>query len=364
MLVWVKGFRVLHKTKGFAKQTYVIFKATLNSSLHKWTRGRRRYVTLDIMHWLAAGTRKLQVAELTMVKREGAQRDTGEAMAHNSDEEATAEIQASTPMQAGEGDAGDAGDAGDEGNVGDEGEGKGVMVGKWRWERVSDKWVNAGGVLVAAVTLSLLSNGRLGESVLSVQLAATLIGLGLHRIALSVPLPHILRCIVLCIWVSGCVMPVGWAALLELLLGHRRAGMPWYSAVWRIYALLCVWIALCALYERVARPRMAQLRASIMGGSGGGSGYSMTAVGRDRDMARRDSRLVAIRERVAILLRRKKRLQAKLERAAALPADGARAADEMRAMADDVDDVDDQLRLRQMEWTDALRTDNYGAFYR
>lgn len=127
-------------------------------------------------------------------------------------------------------------------------------------------------------------------------------------------------------------------------------------------------------------------------------GNSVAAEARNRNMEDRRVALEAIKTRVAILLRRKKRLLLNSKRkdteiesirkAIALkeragiadpnePYDGDSEAcvsvlrenenglvSDAEVIKEDLEDVDDQLKLRQLEWTEALHVDNYTTFYR
>lgn len=265
--------------------------------------------------------------------------------------------------------------------------------------RLTSTWASAAGVLAISITIAALPLGKLGQFPFSFQLAATLICLSLLPISLRysihqrVPTPLFRTLAIL--WLVFCCAPCAYALMMELFTGHRRPDMRWYDAVWRVYAVLFLWILFSVMNERYIKPFWREHSHQYLGRF---FGNSVAVEAQKRNMEDRRIALEAIKSRVAILLRRKKRLLlsskrkdteietirkaiALKEKAATEDPNGSGGGDTETCLSvlreketvlvtdaeitkENLEDVEDQLKLRQMEWTDALHVDNYRTFYR
>lgn len=172
---------------------------------------------------------------------------------------------------------------------------------------------SVGATLATAIAVGCLFNGLLGTGLFSTQLTGVLIitcwapYLYVRKITsrISTPLAVILISIAL-----FCFVPVFHALILNLFMGHRVPGATWVDAVWRIYAILGLWMAISVVIERYVRPFWASyspawlVRARENSVSGQTERYATE---------RRASSLASFRQRMGILVRRKKALEASVK---------------------------------------------------
>lgn len=225
------------------------------------------------------------------------------------------------------------------------------------YERTGTNWLISFAVLGTSMTLGALRAHMLGSSPFSFQFATTLVllctlpvGVRLH-VREYVSTPVAVACATAWLALSG--GPVMVAFVLELFTGHRRAGMAWWEGIWRVYAVLGLWIWLAYCIENFIRPWWRDMSARMV--SRGTGGTPSVALQAERiAMGRRTARLESIKARVVVLVRRKKRIAAQLQRM--------QDEDLMAGVRDQLEDVEDQLRLAQLEWTEALNVDNHRQF--
>lgn len=273
---------------------------------------------------------------------------------------------------------------------------------KW-YRSLHTRTLHAGGVLGTCILLAAHQARQMGPSPFCYQVMGTLLVLmwmpSVTRHELHMRLPKTARIACTAVWLVTCGLPVARIMLVELLTGHRRPNMQWYNAVWRVYAILGLWMALCVWHKRWMGPMWTSvLKPSMGGGSSVGDRRSMSVAvqGAYSDAMAREERLGRIRERMAILLRRKKRVTRVLQEreeerqgVQKMLAEGTDGADgqmdgegehgtertlllekadaldtEVGRVREDLDDIEDQLRLGQMAWTEALNVNNFRTFYR
>lgn len=209
-------------------------------------------------------------------------------------------------------------------------------------------------------------------------------------------------------WFAFAFAPAFWALLYNLFTGHRFPGAQWYDALWRIYAILGLWIVFGMLNERIIRPWWRRNSDKYLGS------FRQNTVGaqaRQLMMDKRAKKLDGIKERVIIALKKKKLAQKTIEdknnelvkvaesikraesmvekakeRLTACEEDATGDAEErMQAAEDllqnaeshrkgihgeisrcelDLQETEGTLQSLQHEWTEALHIENYSTFYR
>lgn len=162
-------------------------------------------------------------------------------------------------------------------------------------------------VLSTSLILTLHANSLLGDALFSHQLALTLVLLSLSPLLYHLSLTHtpspLLIFSLALILVPTTLLPVAARLLSNLFFGHRVANSQWYHAVWRVHAIVLIWIGLAVLNERVIRPwwqgNSDKLLAPMFGASVQGRADNFAREKREKHMG-------AIRDRVSVVLKKKK----------------------------------------------------------
>lgn len=253
----------------------------------------------------------------------------------------------------------------------------------WRlYDRISTGWVTAFGVLITALTVGALKAGKLGGPPFSWQLCTTIIVVGISpaisRHNLWANLKNWQLIFFWMVWTILCAGPVFVSLVIELFTGHQRPGSHWFEGVWRVYAILGLWMIIAVAMEQYVKPFWRVHSEPLLRRF---RNRSVSARGQNMAIQQRTARLEAIKNRVVILMRRKKRLQSlidrKCEEISRLQNDSNSYSDdetyverrnsldrERDVWKEELEDVEDRLRLSQMEWTEALNVANYRTFYR
>lgn len=229
---------------------------------------------------------------------------------------------------------------------------------RWSMSALKTQWLDAGGAIASAIVISVTRAGKFGKAPFSYQLCLFFLGLfvapSLHRrffpsssvtapspasssisststteattdSSSSTPattsqttrVPLIIRLgfqICATLWTLFCALPVFYAFIIELFTGHRRPGAQWYDGVWRVYAIVVLWLAFSVFHLRVIRPWWRLQSEWLLAGARHGSLAS--AVNRAAAV-RRDEKLKVLRERGEILVRRRARINARIARSEA-----------------------------------------------
>lgn len=131
-------------------------------------------------------------------------------------------------------------------------------------------FLSATAVLFNSLTLAALFANRLGAAPFKYQLALTLLVAAwlpyVYTTALHTRLPFAPLVVATVVWTGACVLPTLAALVVELFTGHRRKGANSLSGVWRIYAILALWMAIGVVNERVVRPWWQQVSPRLLGG--------------------------------------------------------------------------------------------------
>lgn len=181
-------------------------------------------------------------------------------------------------------------------------------------EELKTQLSGAGGALATALAVGALQTNRLGSAPFCYQVAAAIIVVCwlpfLVRIQIFERIPKHVAVSFALTWTALAGGPVLFALLVDLFTGHRAAGAEWYDAVWRIYAILILWIGFAMLNERYIRPwwrvfsgpRMAAMRKNSIAGQA-----------HEIASKKRVAKLEMLKGRVAIVLRKKKLAEKTIE---------------------------------------------------
>lgn len=250
------------------------------------------------------------------------------------------------------------------------------------YDRTSTTWVTACGILITALAVGALQAGKFGKPPFSWQLCITIvvtcISPALSRHNLWANLKNWQLFLFWGTWTTFSAGPVFISLVLELFTGHQRPGSRWYDGVWRIYAILGIWMVIAVALEQYVKPFWREHSGILFGRF---RNKSVSARGQDLAMRERTAKLETIKLKVSILMRRKNRLQALIEskcgEISQLQTGGDSNVDgeafterisslqlEKAAAKDELEDVEDQLKLSQMQWTEALHVNNHHTFYR
>lgn len=248
--------------------------------------------------------------------------------------------------------------------------------------KVSTAWVTAIGVLATALVIGAHQAGKFGHSPFSWQLCITLIVIflspALSRHQFWSKSNRWQLNLFWALWTLFCAGPVCLVFVTDLFTGHRKPGMKWYNGVWRIYAIVVLWIFLSLVLERYIKPfwRIHSQRILPKFRENSVAGRSLNIA-----LDQQTAKLESIKEKVTIMLRRKKRLQSVLERkkedidhlksSESGIREGESSADRLAVLSreaastkDELDDIEDQLKMFQIQWTEALNITNHTGFYR
>lgn len=241
---------------------------------------------------------------------------------------------------------------------------------------IPTRWVHALDGLLSALVVTALQRGYLGRGLFSYQLCAVLITLCLlpsmqrHRREIEKITPWKLASCAL-IWFLFCGCRVCYALLIDLFTGHQKPGMQWYNAVWRIYAIIGLWVCIAYLHLHYIKPFWGKHSHIVFGRF---RDQSIPIQTQDLALGQRHKVLMSIRSRVDLLLRRQKRLNEnitkcrekiiKLEEEETEQQELIRVRDRLVDLESDLEDVQDQLKLAQHDWTKALPIEKYRGFYR
>lgn len=270
----------------------------------------------------------------------------------------------------------------------------------------------AAAALSTSVLIGLYQTGRLWSGQFSHQVLSTVVVLSwLPFLILTDALTRVPKFVLIPValaWLGLASLPVFYHFVLDLFTGHQRPGSQWYDALWRIYAILGLWIGFAVLNERVLRPWW---RANSWRVFGEGRADSVAAQAQRLNMDERAKTLEAIKLRMGVAVKKRKLAQRTFDtkrrdvaeaRANAVKMRGL--ADKARARADkaqpeqkkgaeeqvvavqamvdtaerqvealgqdlarldiEKDEIEVRIQMLQQEWTEALHVDNYSTFYR
>lgn len=120
------------------------------------------------------------------------------------------------------------------------------------------KYTSATAALLTAITLGLLQQGLLGEGIFALQLTITFISCSwipyFYHIHLTAKLSNFVCITGGAIWICTCFGPVFVELLKELFFGHQKPDATFIDAIWRVYAIMGLWILFALLMERIIRP--------------------------------------------------------------------------------------------------------------
>lgn len=154
-----------------------------------------------------------------------------------------------------------------------------------------------------SVVFGAYFRGFFGDGVLSVQITGllTLVCLYpfLQRAWKSLPRPLMYAFATTA--TLGLVLPCFYALIMNLFTGHRKAGATPFDAIWRIFAILVLWICFAKLNEEYIRPALRDV-PFFQRATG-----SVAQFARNSAMGKREKALEAIKARlVPVVIRRKK----------------------------------------------------------
>lgn len=182
-------------------------------------------------------------------------------------------------------------------------------------EELKTQLSGAGAALCTSATLAALRAGRLGGGLFSLQLAATLVVLSwapyLHRTSLLSSLPRAVTYPLGATWFFLCLARVFVAFIVHLFTGHRVYGSSVFDALWRVYAILALWIGFAMLNERVIRPWWRENGSRFLGFA---RENSVGAEAKRIVMEKRTAALEAIKARVVVVLKKRKLAERTVER--------------------------------------------------
>ncbi|PXF49073.1 hypothetical protein BWQ96_01211 [Gracilariopsis chorda] len=168
--------------------------------------------------------------------------------------------------------------------------------------------LSATAVLLNSITLAALLANRLGTAPLSYQITLTLLvsawlpyihSTNLHTRLLSTSIPLKL---VTAVWLISSVLPTINASVVELFTGHRRKEANLFSAIWRVYAILALWVAIGVLNERLIRPWWQSTSPRLLGGW---RAHSVSSRAHNLAVNQRASALDHIMEQMVAISKRK-----------------------------------------------------------
>lgn len=253
-------------------------------------------------------------------------------------------------------------------------------------DAVSQRTLIAATVPTIGVITSLLQRGLLGASApFKYQLFLFLLSITLlpcikksERQSGGPSGPSIRKLLLFLLWLLAIGAPVFYALLMELFTGHQRPGSEWYHAVWRVYAIVALWIVIAAANERVIKPAWNRYHFLVFGERLN----NVTSKAQELAEKERDAKLAGIKARADVFIRRRDRLQRRVDK---LKNERIMAEQEEQEESEDaeskkrelkdinvqiadeqeqLDDVVDQLKILQHEWTEALHIENYRKFYK
>lgn len=167
-----------------------------------------------------------------------------------------------------------------------------------------------GGAGVSIVVGALLQ-GFFGEGFFAIQVAVTLCAICLapllQRLGRHVPrvLSYVFVISVTCVF----VLPVGGAVLKNLFTGHRRPGAGPFDAVWRVFAIVLLWILFAKVNEEYIRPALRKVPFF----SGPVNSNSVNAQVARMALSKREKALEAIKSRLVPVVARRKRAEKVVE---------------------------------------------------
>lgn len=279
-------------------------------------------------------------------------------------------------------------------------------------EELKTRLSGAGAALVTSAIIAVVQSDKFGQEKFVLQFAGALIGLSwipflVFSQALS-NIPKLITAPIIIAWVINCFAPTFYALLINLFTGHRVPGSQWWDALWRIYAIMGLWIGFAVLNERVIRPWWRMNSEKYLGSV---RTYSVANQAHQMALDKRAKVLDGIKAKVVIVLKRKKlaertieekeagieKAEENIQRATRLlekakeraetanTEESADAEENLRAMTDllenalshkksihaqisrsklDVDETAATLRTLQAEWTEALHIANHTQFFR
>lgn len=171
-----------------------------------------------------------------------------------------------------------------------------------------------GAAIATSVAVAAQQAGHFGSGVFSYQVTAAIAGAScvpyLYHSEAYTAISRFILVPFFLAWLGAAFVPAFYAFALNLFSGHRVPDAKWYHAVWRIYAILFIWICFAVLNERIIRPwwrknsdkYLARFRK-----------HSVATQARQIALDRRTKALEGIKARVVTLLVRKKLTERKIE---------------------------------------------------
>ncbi len=154
-----------------------------------------------------------------------------------------------------------------------------------------------------SIAVGAFFKGYFGTGFFSVQITVTLCLLCLAPtlIRASKSVPQILTYLFVTVASVGFAFPVLYALLVELFTGHYREGSGPLGAIWRVFAIVFLWICFAKVNEGYIRPALREM-TFFQTSAGSVSNQSANIA-----LGKREKALEAIKARlVPVLVRRKK----------------------------------------------------------
>lgn len=172
-------------------------------------------------------------------------------------------------------------------------------------EETKTRLMGAAVALSTAMTLGALQAGQLGTGVPALQRAAALVLLSCTPYIPRVwrATPFILRVLFGAVAAVTVVAPVTFEFAIFLFLGHRTLDATVFSALWRVYVIMALWIAFARANESYIRP---WLKTVDFGALGRLNENSVSATVKKMAMDKRSVALEEIKARMVAQMKRKK----------------------------------------------------------
>lgn len=270
----------------------------------------------------------------------------------------------------------------------------------------------AGAALATSAAIAAQQSSHLGSGIYSYQAVVAIAGASwapyIYYTEAYTAISSFVFNAVFLIWFAAAFLPAMYAFIVNLFTGHRFVDAQWFHAVWRIYAILFIWICFAVLNERIIRPWWRKNSDKYLSGF---RTHSVATQARSIALDRRTTALEAIKARVVTVLKRQKLVKRTIEerkkefekaqenikkaesmvekanaRIAQCQEDDKKDAEEhIEAMNDmlasvrchmkgthaeiarcelDLTEISARLEALQQEWTEALNIQNHSDFFR
>lgn len=112
--------------------------------------------------------------------------------------------------------------------------------------------------LALSVSIALFKSGYLTNTILSYQTCALLISFGLIPLVQDYHqhFPNPLKYILATIYTVLILIPLSISLIINLFTGHRTSDAKWYSGIWRVYAILALWMLIAWTIENKIKPAL------------------------------------------------------------------------------------------------------------